>query len=73
MTDQIPIKDHFAYLCGIKGDKSEMYGVYCFSLDKFNLNGNKPNGKLTAKDPITITYNKKERTVKFTSKNFDYS
>ena len=28
---------------------------------------------LTDKDPITVTYSKTERTVKFTSKNFDYS
>ena len=29
--------------------------------------------QLPSSEPITITYNKKERTVKFTSKNFDYS
>lgn len=38
-----------------------------------NLKTNRSGSDLTDKDPITVTYSKTERTVKFTSKNFDYS
>ena len=57
-----------------KEDSSiELYGVGFYANSPANLKKNRSGPKLTDKDPITVTYSKTERTVKFTSKNFDYS
>ena len=52
--------------------KVELYGVYGEKHVPTNVKVNRKGSNLTSKDPITITYSKKDRTVHFTSKEFDY-
>ena len=48
------------------------YGVVNGNNSKQNLLGEKPDDKLPWTEPIEITFDKNERTVKFVSKTFDY-
>ena len=45
------------------------YGNYLANLKTHR----RDDDNLTAEDPVTVTYSKVDRTVKFTSKNFEYS
>ena len=51
---------------------AHIYGVRNSDNLPCNLKVSRKGSKLHYTDPITVTYSKKDRTVKFSSKNFDY-
>ena len=76
VADQFPVGDcnsNQLYKLKGKDDPTAMlYGLNCNYSSRYNLKKTSYSSKLSRDDVLRITYNKKDQTVNFSCKTFDY-
>ena len=76
MAHQIPVdqcRKKFYSLRNKDDPEALVYGLYPQDQYRFNLKGDSNGSHIPRDEPIIINYSKKDQTVSFTSKTFDFS